>query len=126
MPVLLVSFFLFLLLLGNAENCEDMITNHLGTKSPYRYVANINCTKDNNLQGGYSWYEFIIFWKWIVTGCAKKIWMLVRHGTRNPNVLQIQKMQGYLPILKDIILERNSNLSSSKLKQINMLKQNQE
>ncbi|KAK9720668.1 Histidine phosphatase superfamily (branch 2) [Popillia japonica] len=75
-----------------------MITNHLGTKSPYRYVANINCTKDNNLQG-----------------CAKKIWMLVRHGTRNPNVLQIQKMQGYLPILKDIILERNSNLSQGYL-----------
>ncbi|KAI4456531.1 multiple inositol polyphosphate phosphatase-related [Holotrichia oblita] len=98
MSVLLLSCFFFFLLLGNAEQYEDVITNHLGTKSPYRYVANMNCTKDNKLQG-----------------CVKKIWMLTRHGTRNPNVLQIQKMQGYLPILKDIILERNSNISSSNL-----------
>ncbi|XP_067009496.2 multiple inositol polyphosphate phosphatase 1-like [Anabrus simplex] len=41
-------------------------------------------------------------------GCQfEKIWMMVRHGTRNPNSKIIHKMRERLPQLRDLILENS-------------------
>lgn len=43
------------------------------------------------------------------TGCeAQKIWMLIRHGTRNPSDTFIEKFNTRLPEIRDLILEHNS------------------
>lgn len=44
----------------------------------------------------------------VFVGCtAKKVWMLVRHGTRNPNSKLIEKFSTRLADIRDLILENN-------------------
>lgn len=41
----------------------------------------------------------------LVLGCEpKKIWMIARHGTRNPNHKHISAMKERLPIIRNLIL----------------------
>ncbi|CAL7947580.1 unnamed protein product [Xylocopa violacea] len=65
----------------------------LGTKTPYRFISN----HDDNP------FEY--------SGCnPKKIWLIIRHGTRYPGKKYISSMMEKLPKLKNIILknyERN-------------------
>lgn len=44
--------------------------------------------------------------------CAKKIWMIIRHGTRYPNDDDIDDMTNRLSEVRDIILTSNANGSS--------------
>lgn len=76
------------------KNVPDKFEYHLGTKTPYRLVANTDTAK----------LDF--------EGCeAQKIWMIVRHGTRNPSADLIIKMNDRLPEIRDLILENNSEPS---------------
>lgn len=48
------------------------------------------------------------------SGCSpKKIWMLVRHGTRNPSSSVIVKIKDRLPKIKELIIE-NDRLPNGK------------
>lgn len=38
-------------LIASANECQDRIEFHLGSKTPYRFVANKSYSKDDNLQG---------------------------------------------------------------------------
>lgn len=42
-----------------------------------------------------------------------KIWMLVRHGTRNPSVKLIKRMRERLPQIRDLILKTASGLQEN-------------
>ncbi|KAF5269596.1 hypothetical protein FQR65_LT05934 [Abscondita terminalis] len=67
---------------------------HLGTKTPYRLVANKD-DREFNHEG--------------VNGCIPhKIWMVVRHGTRNPTASFIERMQDRLPEIRDLIIDNNA------------------
>ncbi|PBC26190.1 Multiple inositol polyphosphate phosphatase [Apis cerana cerana] len=60
----------------------------LGTKTPYRFISNYN---DSPLE---------------YSGCiSKKIWLLLRHGTRYPGKKYASSMIEKLPKLKKIILD---------------------
>ncbi|XP_043254544.1 multiple inositol polyphosphate phosphatase 1 [Colletes gigas] len=60
----------------------------LGTKTPYRFIANYNDSP----------FEY--------TGCVpKKIWLILRHGTRFPSMKYISSMTEKLPNLQQIILD---------------------
>lgn len=97
--------FLFILFLGNegflkektCSNIESYYLQHLATKTPYRSVANKN--------------ESVIHYE----GCHPiKIWMVVRHGTRNPGEKMISKMKLRLPALRTAIIN-NHNQSKGDL-----------
>ncbi|XP_050297794.1 multiple inositol polyphosphate phosphatase 1 [Anthonomus grandis grandis] len=65
--------------------------HYLGTRTPYRMVSNHSLHKVN--------FE----------GCTpKKIWMVVRHGTRNPSDKRIEAMNIRLPEIKELILNSDS------------------
>nr|XP_023025072.1 multiple inositol polyphosphate phosphatase 1 [Leptinotarsa decemlineata] len=82
----LVSFFLSFAL--QCTNIGYPFENHLGTKTPYRIVSNKSFEK----------VEF--------EGCTpRKIWMMVRHGTRNPKISLIEKIKIRLPEIKRLIVE---------------------
>ncbi|XP_044758615.1 multiple inositol polyphosphate phosphatase 1-like isoform X2 [Coccinella septempunctata] len=76
------------------EICSDnpkAYQNYLGTKTPYRFVG-------NNTFGRIEY-----------PGCTtKKIWMIVRHGTRNPSHSFIESMNNRLPQIRDLILKHNT------------------
>ncbi|GLH15193.1 Multiple inositol polyphosphate phosphatase 1 [Gryllus bimaculatus] len=71
--------------------CQSKTQNthlHLATKTPYRFIVN----KDDSPPT----YE----------GCSpEKIWLVVRHGTRNPSHKVIRKMRERLPILQNAIMK---------------------
>nr|XP_022917214.1 multiple inositol polyphosphate phosphatase 1-like [Onthophagus taurus]XP_022917215.1 multiple inositol polyphosphate phosphatase 1-like [Onthophagus taurus] len=73
---------------------EEYIENYLGTKSAYRYVANLNNFENHDQEG-----------------CATKIWMFVRHGTRYPGISDIKVMREHLPKLQDEIIRVNEDES---------------
>lgn len=67
--------------------------NHLGTKTPYRNVANMDTTP----------FKY--------KGCVpKKILMIIRHGTRYPSVQYITMINELLPLIRDDIV-KNGNIS---------------
>lgn len=70
-------------LLNNADyRCR------LGTKTPYRFIANYN---DSPLE---------------YAGCTpKKIWLVIRHGTRYPGKEYVRSMIKKLPELQQLILD---------------------
>lgn len=62
---------------------------YLGTRTPYRIVGN---TSFDQIQ-----YK----------GCKPlKIWMIIRHGTRNPSEQNIGLMKNRLPQIRDLLLEK--------------------
>lgn len=65
--------------------------NHLATITPYRIVSNKS-------------FERINF-----EGCTpKKIWLMARHGTRNPKYSLIEQMGSRLPQIKKLLLDGGS------------------
>ncbi|ENN71133.1 multiple inositol polyphosphate phosphatase 1 [Dendroctonus ponderosae] len=61
--------------------------HYLAVRTPYRFVSNSSLHKVN--------YE----------GCIpKKVWMLVRHGTRNPSKSNLEPINSRLPIIKNNVL----------------------
>lgn len=90
-------FFLITIFIGYSicnEICDDNLNSHqnyLGTKTPYRFVG-------NNTFGRIDY-----------PGCSpSKIWMIIRHGTRNPSHSFIENMNTRLPEIKDLILKYNT------------------
>ncbi|KAJ8672613.1 hypothetical protein QAD02_003872 [Eretmocerus hayati] len=80
------------------NNDDQLLNCNFATKTPYRYVANHNVSRP------------------VYPGCTeRKIWMIIRHGTRYPSKKWVKKMTGDLPELQDRIekefKERNSELS---------------
>ena len=50
----------------------------------------------------------------ISTGCrARQLWLLARHGTRNPGTKAMKKMAHHLPLLREFILENHLHGSGS-------------
>lgn len=85
---------------------------HLGTKSPYRNVANFN-TSEIKFEGKLAEQRIVFIYE-ICLGCeATKIWSLVRHGTRNPNLKLIDRMKTRLPEIRDAILENFPEATST-------------
>lgn len=93
--VLQMTVIIIFLTLFSLIKCEIKCTNvqnsykyYLGTKTPYRIIAGQNATAIK------------------YPGCeARKIWAVIRHGTRNPSIEQIDKMSARLPEIRDLILE---------------------
>lgn len=86
----------FLLVIQQSEEeCryfENENLFHLGTKTPYRFIVN----KDEN-EVSYP-------------GCQpKKIFGLIRHGTRTPGARASTEIENVLSEMKLVILERNNN-----------------
>lgn len=74
---------------------ENKKFRHLGSITPYRFIANNNVTEP----------EF--------KGCTPtKIWVVIRHGTRNPSAELIEEIKINLTSIRDEIL-LYSNLSQS-------------
>lgn len=84
------------IIVAYSENCtdgEDLLEHHLSTKTPYRLVAN---------------KEDIEIKHEAIKGCLPhKIWMVIRHGTRNPSAAFIERMKDRLPEIRNLILENN-------------------
>lgn len=79
----------FLCLLVLSQECSKgyPFEHYLGTRTPYRSVSNQSLDKIH--------YE----------GCSpKKVWMIVRHGTRNPSTSHIESINRRLPEIKELIL----------------------
>ncbi|KAK6625238.1 hypothetical protein RUM43_005532 [Polyplax serrata] len=82
---------------GECFKVQDYFWKHLASKTPYRYVANRN---DSQL---------------VFDGCQpKKIWAIVRHGTRYPGSKFINKMRSRLVELQLSIVD-NINEGKAKL-----------
>lgn len=68
--------------------------------------------------------SLVVFCCNLFLGCKPaKLWMLVRHGTRNPSVDIIRKMRERLPQIRNIILETGNNVEkyiSNALKEWNL------
>lgn len=78
-------------------NIKDYFWKYLGTNTPYRYVANKN---DSKLQ-----FE----------ECQpKKIWMVIRHGTRYPGSLLINNINTRLVEIQKLV-EENFKSQKDKL-----------
>ncbi|GJQ73415.1 hypothetical protein Trydic_g13779 [Trypoxylus dichotomus] len=92
MRICVVIILLGLLAWGNTSESADSIYSYLATKSAYRFAANqdINDVSEEE------------------AACPQKIWMLLRHGTRNPSKGDINNMNGRLPDIRDIILNANA------------------
>ncbi|XP_031781276.1 multiple inositol polyphosphate phosphatase 1 isoform X3 [Nasonia vitripennis] len=76
------------------ENSEQ-IHCKLGSKTPYRFIANYNDSR------------------YIYTGCSeKKMWLVVRHGTRYPGKKHVKPMIKKLPKLKKKIVQSNNQNNS--------------
>ncbi|XP_046418310.1 multiple inositol polyphosphate phosphatase 1-like isoform X1 [Neodiprion fabricii] len=68
---------------------DDHYKCHFSTRTPYRYIANYNDSKIN------------------YPGCTeKKIWLMIRHGTRFPGKKDSSQMIEELPKLRQLILDR--------------------
>ncbi|XP_014478398.1 PREDICTED: multiple inositol polyphosphate phosphatase 1-like isoform X2 [Dinoponera quadriceps] len=79
-------------LASNSSMKDNIYKCKLGSKTPYRCVANYNDTPMK------------------YSGCVeKKIWLLLRHGTRYPGKKYIPRMLEELPKLQHIILENYEN-----------------
>ncbi|VVD04147.1 unnamed protein product [Leptidea sinapis] len=96
MNINLLKFVFMYLLITCALNIScikpDDIRNYLGTRTPYRFKHNKNDTRLNFLS------------------CKeRKIWMLVRHGSRLPSAKDIVGAQTYLKDLKYEILMQHRN-----------------
>lgn len=88
-----IVFFVSLFFIVRSEQCSSgyPFEHYLGTRTPYRLVSN------NSLQRIH--YE----------GCAaQKVWMIVRHGTRNPSTSNIESVNNRLPEIRDLILDSDS------------------
>lgn len=86
---------MFIIIIASSENCsnEDSLELHLSTKTPYRLVAN---KEDKELK------------QEAIQDCIPhKLWMVVRHGTRNPSAAFIEKMNDRLPEIQNLILNNN-------------------
>lgn len=72
------------------DDCHDfspVYSEYLGTKTPYRLIANLNTSEIA--------YE----------GCKPiKIWMMFRHGTRNPGDKMITSMNTQMMQIRDEIV----------------------
>ncbi|KAL1497696.1 hypothetical protein ABEB36_008614 [Hypothenemus hampei] len=76
-----------------SEQCSQPypFEKYLGTRSPYRLVSN-NSFSNVNFEG-----------------CDPiKIWMIVRHGTRNPSISNIESINARLPKIRDLIINSDS------------------
>lgn len=96
----------FLCLLVLSQECSKgyPFEHYLGTRTPYRSVSN-NSLDKIHYEGTYYWpsSSFCTANNWI--GCSpKKVWMIVRHGTRNPSTSHIQSINRRLPEIKELIL----------------------
>ncbi|CAG9767062.1 unnamed protein product [Ceutorhynchus assimilis] len=92
--------FLVLFYLGWSEQCSKgyPFEHYLGTRTPYRIVSNNSFHKIH--------YE----------GCTpKKVWMIIRHGTRNPSTSNIETINEKLPKIKSLILN-SQNLPNDFIK----------
>ncbi|KAK9888116.1 hypothetical protein WA026_000389 [Henosepilachna vigintioctopunctata] len=93
----MIKFLFFVIFCVAFSVCSEICThtpsayqNYLGTKTPYRLVGNNT------------------FGKIEYPGCtASKLWMIVRHGTRNPSRSFIESMKHRLPTIRDFILKNN-------------------
>ncbi|KAJ8679356.1 hypothetical protein QAD02_015143 [Eretmocerus hayati] len=100
--VLLQIFSVTLISVTRSENCfrnSDHEQCNFGVHTPYRFIANYNESK------------------FVYPGCTeKKIWMMVRHGTRNPGRKFVEPMTKHLPEIQSKIIENfeigNGHLSS--------------
>lgn len=83
-------FCLVLWIVRAEDDCHDFSPRYfeyLGTKTPYRLIANLNSSEIR--------YE----------GCEPiKIWMMIRHGTRNPGDQLITSMNTQIMQLRDEIV----------------------
>lgn len=92
----LVAFTVILASLHLGSPCNNGIQDHLSSKTPYRLVANTDHSPVT--------YE----------GCQpEKIWMLIRHGTRNPSKRYIDIMDTRLPIIRNYIVKSKNSLLKS-------------
>ncbi|XP_041977537.1 multiple inositol polyphosphate phosphatase 1-like [Aricia agestis] len=88
-PLIFIFVTLFGTLYANILQTND-IRNYLSTRTPYRFKYNTNESQ-------------IIY-----PGCeAKKVWMLLRHGTRQPSTKDINNINIKLKDLKLEILSQN-------------------
>ncbi|KAF2903049.1 hypothetical protein ILUMI_03146 [Ignelater luminosus] len=85
-----ITIFGFVYSIEECKNVSEIYKFHLGTKTPYRFVAN---TMPERMD---------------YPGCEpQKLWFLVRHGTRTPSIDLIENMKERLPEIRDLILENN-------------------
>ncbi|XP_018323869.2 multiple inositol polyphosphate phosphatase 1 [Agrilus planipennis] len=92
-----------LIVLIKTDNCNIFpeYNLYLGTKTPYRLIANLS---DHKIE---------------VKGCTPlKIWYLIRHGTRNPGAGFINKANQRLSHIRDQIIQ-NKHLLNKTTKCIN-------
>lgn len=96
--------------------------NYLSTKTPYRLVSN-NSFERISYKGELLKNTLLIdyFICLYVLGCEpKKIWMMIRHGTRNPSDNHIVLMKTRLPQIRRLIL-KSKDLPNGKFSQTNYL-----
>ncbi|XP_075221008.1 multiple inositol polyphosphate phosphatase 1-like isoform X2 [Lycorma delicatula] len=87
--VLIISIWLVTFFRPKCHIFEPEICLHLGTKTPYRNVANLNTDSLN------------------YSGCVpKKIWAIIRHGTREPTTEVAHVMNERLHFLKQVIVSK--------------------
>lgn len=104
------KFFLYLILCY-LQNVTTSCSNdgypyepYLSSKTPYRIVSNNNFDRIN-YEGKIYISRDSNFIHSVILGCeSKKIWMIIRHGTRNPSDQHINHMKERLPEIKNLIL----------------------
>ncbi|KAI4456126.1 multiple inositol polyphosphate phosphatase-related [Holotrichia oblita] len=82
---------------ANSAEDRNSIFSYLATKSGYRFAANLDINDVSQEEGA----------------CPQKVWMFLRHGTRNPSKGDINNMNGRLLEIKNIVLETNRNVIRS-------------
>ena len=133
--VALLLFFQICLIIVSTVSAYECLNNSnqfyckLSTRTPYRFIANYN-ESQLNYPGKFLMYYFVILFSiskfnynytfFIFKGCTeKRIWFMVRHGTRFPGKKHIKSMVKNLPELQKKIIEnfksKNSQLSADSI-----------
>lgn len=125
-----LKYFLLCFFLHWTNSCSNdgyPYENYLSTKTPYRLVSN-NSFERISYEGKSSGYlktamsSIFLLWLWFVLGCEpKKVWMLIRHGTRNPSDTHITHMKRRLPEIRRLILNSKELPNGKIFKLINLI-----
>ncbi|KRT83402.1 Phosphatase, partial [Oryctes borbonicus] len=74
---------------------DDDILYHLGSRTPYRFNANMDITDAKKRT------------------CPTKIWMFIRHGTNYPSKNEINNMNNRLSLIQELVLDAHEDDSDA-------------
>lgn len=102
-------FSAFTSIFSDTNSVSEAYKTHLSTKTPYRFIENLDISKiqfEGELICLIRAISLNCLHLIIITGCVpRKLWAVIRHGTRTPGKRTNNEMRGRLMELRDLVTE---------------------